>query len=318
MRGSILDVYSFSCELPYRIDFFGDDIDTIRSFEVESQLSHDKLQQVEVVPELATLTEEKVPFLQFLPDDTLLVAKNFLYIHDTVQRVYDEGFSSQALTEQLEGKTEMEQEEIKKELKRETQLITGSQFIEDAGRYVHIEFGNEPTGVPQARIEFNIVPQPLFHKNFELLERSLEDYLLQQYKIYILADSEKQTRRLADIFSDQGKDITFVAVGRTLHEGFADNDLHVCCFTDHQIFDRYHKYNLRSDAARNGKMALTMKELQEMEPGDYIVHVDLGIGRFAGLVRAPIASTNTQPHHPTPSNTKRSSASSMPITTRWM
>jgi len=294
VRGSILDVYSFSCELPYRIDFFGDDIDTIRSFEVESQLSHDKLQHVEVVPELATLTEEKVPFLQFLPDDTLLVAKNFLYIHDTVQRVYDEGFSSQALTEQLEGKTEMEQEEIKKELKREAQLITGSQFIEDAGRYVHIEFGNEPTGVPQARIVFHIVPQPLYHKNFELLERSLEDYLLQQYKIYILADSEKQTRRLADIFSDQGKDITFVAVGRTLHEGFADNDLHVCCFTDHQIFDRYHKYSLKSDKARSGKMALTMKELQEMEPGDYLVHVDYGIGKFAGLVRVPQPKANAE------------------------
>ena len=292
VRGSIIDVYSFSSELPYRIDFFGDDIDTIRSFEVESQLSHGKLQQIEIVPELATLTEEKVPFLQFLPEGTLLAAKNFLYIHDTIQRIYDEGFSSQALTEQLEGKTEVEQEDIKKELKREAQLINGTQFTEDASKFVHIEFGNEPTGSPQATLHFNITPQPLYHKNFELLERSLEDYILQQYKIYILADSEKQTKRLADIFKDQGKDIAFEPIGKTLHEGFVNNDLHICCFTDHQIFDRYHKYSLKSDKARSGKMALTMKELQELEPGDYLVHVDYGIGKFAGLVRVPQPKVN--------------------------
>ena len=292
VRGGILDVYSFSCELPYRIDFFGDEIDTIRSFEVESQLSHGKLQRIEIVPELAELTEEKVPFLQFLPEDTLLVAKNFLYLHDTVQRIYDEGFSSQALAEQLEGKTEVEQENIKKELKRESQLISGSQFTDDSSKFVHIEFGNDPTGIPQARLHFNISPQPLYHKNFELLEKSLEDYLLQQYKIYILADSEKQTKRLADIFKDQGRDIAFKPVGRTLHEGFIDNDLRICCFTDHQIFDRYHKYSLKSDKARSGKMALTMKELQELEPGDYLVHVDYGIGKFAGLVRVPQPKVN--------------------------
>lgn len=295
VRGSILDVYSFSSELPYRVDFFGDEIDTIRTFEVESQLSHGKLDEIEVVPELATLSDEKVPFLQFLPDTAVLAMKDYLYVHDTIQRIYDEGFSSQAITEQIEGKTEVEQDEIRKTLRRESQLITASQFIEDAARFQRIEFGAAPTGTPQMRIEFHIYSQPLYHKNFELLERSLEDYLLRQYKIYILADSAKQTKRLADIFSDQGKDISFEPIDKTVHEGFVDDDLRICCFTDHQIFDRYHKYSLRSDKARAGKMALTMKELQELEPGDYLVHVDYGIGKFAGLVRVPQQRVNNNP-----------------------
>ena len=300
VRGSILDVYSFSSELPFRVDFFGDDIDTIRTFEVESQLSHDKLEQIDIVPELATLTEEKIPFLQFLPDTALLVMKDYIYVHDTIQRIYDDGFSSQAITEQLEGKTEVEQEDIKKELKRESQLITGSMFTDDAAKFSRIEFGSESSILQNSslknksweRLQFNIEPQPLYHKNFELLEKSLEDYLLQQYKIYILADSEKQTKRLADIFKDQKKDIPFEPINKTIHEGFVDKDLRICCFTDHQIFDRYHKYSLKSDKARAGKMALTMKELQELEPGDYLVHVDYGIGKFAGLVRVPQPKVN--------------------------
>ena len=300
VRGSILDVYSFSSELPFRVDFFGDDIDTIRTFEVESQLSHDKLEQIDIVPELATLTEEKIPFLQFLPDSALLVMKDYIYVHDTIQRIYDDGFSSQAITEQLEGKTEVEQEDIKKELKRESQLITGSMFTDDAAKFSRIEFGSESSILQNSslknksweRLRFNIEPQPLYHKNFEWLEKSLEDYLLQQYKIYILADSEKQTKRLADIFKDQKKDIPFEPINKTIHEGFVDKDLRICCFTDHQIFDRYHKYSLKSDKARAGKMALTMKELQELEPGDYLVHVDYGIGKFAGLVRVPQPKVN--------------------------
>ena len=300
VRGSILDVYSFSSELPYRIDFFGNDVDTIRTFEVETQLSKDKKEKVEIVPELATLSEEKIPFLQFLPKDSVLVMKDLLYIHDTIERIYNDGFTAQVLTEQLEGKTETEQNELRKQLQANLQLTTAQQFTDDALNFKRIEFGanrakNEES---KAIIRFNISPQPLFHKNFELLTQSLKDYLLQGYKLYILADSEKQTMRLRDIFDSKGADseaettsvadnIPFMPVNRTIHEGFIDNDLKVCFFTDHQIFDRFHKYSLKSDKARQGKMALTMKELQEMEPGDFLVHVDFGIGKFAGLVRVP-------------------------------
>ena len=324
VRGSIIDVYSFSSELPYRVDFFGDDIETIRTFEVESQLSNEKLKRIEIVPELATLSEEKVPFFHFLPNDAVLAFKDFLYVRDTIEGIYKDGFTSQALVDSLEGKNEVEQQEIEKAFRKESQLITASLFMNDALDFRRIEFGmnhsiNDETmkkGEHRAKINFQTSPQPLFHKNFELLSKTLRDYLLQDYKLYIFADSEKQTIRLRDIFDslssrnlspdsenlsiadsslslnkgDKSRTVEglpFTAVNRTLHEGFVDNTLKVCFFTDHQIFDRFHKYNLKSDKARQGKMALTMKELQEMEPGDFLVHVDFGIGKFAGLVRVP-------------------------------
>jgi transcription-repair coupling factor (superfamily II helicase) len=288
-RGSILDVYSFSCEYPYRIDFFGDDIGSIRTFEVEDQLSKEQREQVEIVPEMAMGVVEKVPFLSFVPKDVLLVTKDFLYVRDAIDRTYQEGFSSQARTEQLESATEMEREEIERQLHRELQLVTGAQFMSDALNFRRIEFGHRPS-VPDASVlRFNISVQPLFHKNFDLLRQSFEDYLSKGYQIYICADSQKQNERLKDIFAEKAS-ITFTPVQNTLHEGFADNDLRICIFTDHQIFDRFHKYNLKSDKARSGKMALTLKEIQQFEIGDYVVHVDHGVGKFGGLVRMPISS----------------------------
>ena len=304
VRGSILDVYSFSCEYPYRIDFFGREIDTIRTFEVQDQLSKDKQSDIEIVPELATSATEKISFLKFLPSDTVLVAKDFAYIHDVIEHVYAEGFSRQAVTERLEGATEMEQKQIMSELNKEKSLITPYQFTEDAATFRRIEFGMNAgkTGVMATQkakkydvLKFKITPQPLFHKNFDLLVDTFENYILKGYKLYILADSDKQTQRLKDIFADmdsqKARSIAFEPVNRTLHEGFTDDALKLCFFTDHQIFDRYHKYNLKSDGARAGKMALTMKELQEMEPGDFIVHVDFGIGKFGGLVRVPAGNS---------------------------
>ena len=292
VRGSIMDVYSFSSEWPFRIDFFGNEIDTIRTFEVQDQLSRDKRDTVEIVPELARMTDEKMPLTSFLPSDTILVVKDMMYLRDTVSQIYKDGFSSQAITERLEGATEAEQDQIMRDMRRENQLVSGTRFAEETEAFRRVEIGHKPTGTPDATIKFNITPQPLFHKNFDLLTRSLEDYRLMGYKLYIFADSEKQTKRLRDIFDSEeikarDYDIKFEPVDKTLHEGFADNDLHVCFFTDHQIFDRFHKYSLRSDTAHSGKMALTMKELQEMEPGDFIVHVDFGIGKFGGLVRVP-------------------------------
>ncbi|MCI6106101.1 MAG: transcription-repair coupling factor [Prevotella sp.] len=359
MRGSIIDVYSYSSELPFRIDFFGDEVDTIRTFEVADQLSKDSKQQVRIVPELAQLTEEKQPFTSLLPEDALLVMKDRLYLCSTIEKIYNDGFSQQAMTERLEGATEVEQQQIMRDMRKENNLVSPSKFREEICRFRLVEFGAQPTVTPQVSIEFHISPQPLFHKNFSLLTQTLDDYLLQGYRLYILADSEKQTQRLRDIFDSeelqqmrrnrehslsanhnsqlptlnsqlsnsqlnnsqlsnsqlsnsssaepttqhstfntqhstfntQHSTLPFTPVNRTLHEGFADNDLRLCFFTDHQIFDRFHKYNLKSDAARTGKMALTMKELQEMEPGDFIVHVDFGIGKFGGLVRVPVGDS---------------------------
>ena len=289
VRGSILDVYSYSCEYPYRIDFFGDDIDSIRTFEVEDQLSKDQRTQVEIVPELVG-TEDKVPFLSFLPKETLIVIKDYYYVRDAIDRTYQEGFSAQAKAEQMSGATEMEQREIEQQMRKELQLITGARFVEDAGTFRRIEFGHRPSAPDFTALQFHITVQPLFHKNFDLLTKSFEDYLLQGYQIYILADSQKQNERLKDIFAEMAKDIVFTPVDKTLHEGFVDDDLRICFFTDHQIFDRFHKYNLKSDKARSGKMALTLKEIQQFEIGDYVVHVDHGVGKFGGLVRMPVTT----------------------------
>ena len=285
LRGSILDIYSYSSELPFRVDLFGDDIDSIRTFEVETQLSKDKCQQVTIVPELVAV-EEKMPFLSFLPKDTLLVVKDFLYVRDAIDRIYQEGFSDQALTERMEGATEQEQHEILQQMRKESQLIRGQQFTSEAIEFRRVEIGHRPSGLPDATIEFHVSPQPQFHKNFDLLQQSLEQYLADGYQLCILADSKKQLERLRDIFAEKGS-VLFDSVEKTLHEGFADNDLRLCVFTDHQIFDRYHKYSLTSDKARSGKVALTLKEIQQFEVGDYVVHVDHGIGKFGGLVRMP-------------------------------
>ena len=286
LRGSILDVYSYSSEFPYRIDLFGDDIDSIRTFEVDTQLSKDKCEQIEIVPELGVVEENKVSFLSFLPENTLMVVKDFLYVRDAIDRIYQEGFSQQALTERMEGATEQEQQDIMKEMRKELQLISGPQFGREAVAFRRVEMGHRPSGLPDATIAFHVSPQPQFHKNFDLLQESLERYLVDGYRLCILADSRKQLDRLQDIFAEKGT-ILFDPVEKTLHEGFADNDLKLCVFTDHQIFDRFHKYNLRSDKARSGKVALTLKEIQQFEVGDYVVHVDHGIGKFGGLVRMP-------------------------------
>lgn len=297
LRGSIVDVYSYSSELPYRIDFFGDEIDTIRTFSVEDQLSQDRKTQVEIVPELASLETEKVSFLHFLPDDALIVMKDERFVFDMIQRIYNEGFSIQAMTERMEGATELEQEHIRQEMNRENVLCKPTVFADELSRFQTVSLTNTVTDSSRSDttiISFHITPQPLYHKNFDLLRQSLEDYQLQGYHLYILADSEKQQQRLRDILNDMTADDAterlgnhLVAVDRTVHEGFVDDDLKACFFTDHQIFDRFHKYNLKSDKARAGKMALTMKELQEMQPGDYLVHVDLGIGKFGGLIKVP-------------------------------
>ena len=287
LRGSILDVYSFSCEYPYRIDFFGEDIDSIRTFEVEDQLSREQRDKIEIVPELVTI-DDKVSFLSFVPKNTILVTKDYHYVRDAIDRVYQEGFSSQARMEQMEQATEMERREIERLMHKESQLITGAQFMADADTFRRIEFGHRPSVLPDATQRFNITVQPLFHKNFDLLKQAFESYQQKGYQIYILADSQKQNERLKEILDSLSSDDNppvFTPVDKTLHEGFVDDDLRVCFFTDHQIFDRFHKYNLKSDKARSGKMALTLKEIQQFEIGDFVVHVDHGVGKFGGLVR---------------------------------
>ena len=293
VRGSILDVYSYSSEYPFRIDFFGDEIDTLRTFEVETQLSLKKRKQVEIVPELAQADHEQLTsFLHLLPEETLIVTKDLHYVADRIGKIFDEGFSKSAQTEQMEGKSEVEQEAIRQQMLAETKLIGRGKFLTDALGFRRIETGSSPTHTAEAVITCETTPQPLFHKNFDLLLQTLRDDAAGGKRVFILADSQKQNDRLREIFASKvsesgGAPVAFTPVERTLHEGFNDETLGLALYTDHQIFDRFHKYTLRSDKAKQGKMALTMKELREMEPGDFVVHVDFGIGKFAGLVRVP-------------------------------
>ena len=280
LRGSIIDVFSFSGEYPFRIDFFGDEVDSIRTFEVESQLSRERKDEVCIVPELnVSGNGEFVPFFEFVPQDTLLAVKDFLWVRDRMDAVHAEAVSPQAAAAAEDGADDL------RNIVRH--LVDGAGFARYALGFRRVEFGRKPAVEPQATLTFDTHAQPIFHKNFELVSSCLTDFAENGYTLYICTDSEKQAKRLKDIFEERGDRIPFVYVSKTLHEGFTDNTLKRCFFTDHQIFDRFHKYSLRSDRARGGKVALTLKELSRFEPGDYVVHIDHGIGKFAGLVRLP-------------------------------
>lgn len=286
VRGSIIDVFSFSSEYPYRIDFFGNDVESIRTFEVDSQLSKEKKESIVIVPDLAVTGKVTTSFLDFIPKDTTLAMRDFLWLRERIQVVHDESLTPQALASQ--------EAEENGGITLEGKLIDGSEFTVRALDFRRMEFGNKPTGTPDATLTFHTTAQPIFHKNFDLVAESFKEYLNRGYALYICSDSTKQTDRIKAIFEDRGDRIQFTAVERTLHEGFADDTLKLCLFTDHQLFDRFHKYNLKSDKARSGKVALSLKELNQFTPGDYVVHTDHGVGRFSGLVRIPNGDTTQE------------------------
>ncbi|MBR2154189.1 MAG: transcription-repair coupling factor [Bacteroidaceae bacterium] len=279
MRGSIVDIYSYANETPYRLDFFGDEIDSIRTFDVQSQLSQEKVETMTVVPELNLTETDYVSFLEFLPKDTVVVSHDLVYVCEKVEQIYKEGFSAQAFTEDkaLGQGNDMLKEHV---------MLQGEAFVKGVSAFRLVELRAQG-----GDIQFNTLPQPLFHKNFDLVKQEFLRLQSEGYGICIFADSEKQIERLRDIFSSMGNEefeqIRFEPVNKAIHEGFVDVSQKRCYFTDHQLFDRYHKYNLKSDKARKGKVALTLKEIQQFELGDYVVHMDHGIGRFGGLVRVP-------------------------------
>ena len=292
IRGSIVDVYSFSNENPYRIDFFGDEVDSIRTFDIVSQLSDEKMEMALIVPDLLQQKNQYISLLSFLPEDTLIVAKNLDYVADKIGVISEEGFSRQAslsLTlpsrEGTEGENRKQRldtsflssrEEFEQDVAGKRKVLIGVHEVKDVNKYIKVSFSTEV--------------QPLFHKNFELVTSAFEQLLEDGYTLNIFADNDKQIRRLEEIFDANRKGSTLVVfnpVPIAIHEGFTDHVTKQCYFTDHQLFDRYHKYSLKSDKARRGKVALTLKEIQQFEIGDYVVHIDHGVGKFGGLVRVP-------------------------------
>lgn len=276
MRGSILDVFSFSYEFPYRIDFFGNEVETIRSFDVETQLSKEKLDSIYIVPEMTKGNRTNSSLLDSLPSETLLASKDMAWVKERIGSIWNE----EPITGDEESFANIEQLRAK--------LITGEDFLHAALGFCRFHFGTRPTGVADATLTFSMEAQPIYHKNFDLVSESFHKYLEDGYTLYILSDVEKQATRIRAIFEDRGDDIPFTSVNKTIHEGFADETLRVCLFTDHQLFDRFHKFNLKSDKARSGKLSLSLKELNQFTTGDYIVHIDHGIGQFGGLVRTEV------------------------------
>ena len=273
-RGSILDVFSFSSEYPYRLDFFGDEIETIRSFEVESQLSKERFTDIRIVPELGKRQSNNATVFDLLPKNTIIGLENIQWIESRIESVFRDEMSIQ-----------IDQKEVDFV---KADLITNTEFAASIKSFKQIRFNRNVQELEDASIDFKTSVQPLYHKNFDLISESAHNYLDNGYTLYILSDSQKQQKRLFHIFEDRDDHIPFNSINKTLHEGFSDETLKICCFTDHQIFDRFHKYNLRSDKARTGKIALTLKEINQLQPGDYVVHIDHGIGKFAGLVRMRI------------------------------
>ena len=251
VRGGIVDVYSFAHDIPVRIDFFGDEVDSIREFELETQLSKNKVDSVDIVGSHSE-EEDMTTILAYLPEETLWVSNDFGLMRYKFRSSEVQEFRS-----------------------------SGEEFFEEA---MTLELREKSSFDRHEKVAFDTLPQPTFNKNFELLIDDLKQRMSEGYKIYILADQVKQTDRLKAIFDDQESGIQFIAIDHTLHEGFIDHGAKICCYTDHQIFERYHRVTLRSENARRGKAIITLKEINQLQVGDYVVHVDHGIGQFAGLV----------------------------------
>ncbi len=286
IRGSIIDIYSYSNENPFRIDFFGDEVESIRTFDIETQLSNSPLESVTILPDLANRRysdQEDIPITGFLDASTRIWLDSPHRILDKAEDIY-----KKILKKNLQGEDLQEGQE----LPNPDTMVAPGLLKEQLAALPQIRWGSQARKKDRdTEVTFKTSPQPVFKKNFDLLEQDLEDHLANGYQIFILSDNPRQLERLSQIFKDRGKDLNYQEINHSLHEGFIDHDLKICVYTDHQIFDRYHKFSLRTDKARAARQSLSIKELTRLNPGDYVVHIDHGIGRFGGLI-----TTDTQGH----------------------
>lgn len=253
VRGGIIDIYSYSHDDPYRIDFFGNQIDSIRTFDIETQLSDKRVNTIDIVgnQESAADSQHTASLLHYLPKQTYWVSNDWSVVNYKIDSL---------------------------EFRVNNQHL--SQYLETIDT---IEIATKSYFTSYSKIEFNTLPQPIFHKNFELLQQDIDAKIQDGYRVYICAEQKKQLDRLEAIL-----ETAFIPVQGTLHAGFVDNDLKICCYTDHEIFERYHRVTLRSENARRGKAVITLKEINQLQLGDYVVHSDHGIGQFGGLVTTTV------------------------------
>jgi transcription-repair coupling factor (superfamily II helicase) len=280
VRGSIIDVFSYANENPYRIDFFGDEVESIRSFDVETQLSKGKVDTFSIVASQSD--EVETTLFAYLPENTNLVFRHEDWVYEKFHALWNE---EPTLTNE-ETFSSIEQIRAFLTPEKEARKLTS--------KYSKIHLSTPPSTIFNSQFSiFNFTTEPQFsyHKNFDLVAFSFKEFLEKDYTLYILSNNEKQIRRIESIFEDRGDNIRFTPILQTLHEGFIDHAAKICLFTDHQLFDRFHKYNLKSEKARSGKLALSLKELQQFQLGDFLVHIDHGVGKFGGLVRTDINGT---------------------------
>ena len=278
IRGGIMDVFSFADDTPYRLEFFGDEVESIRKFDPATQLSIEKTSQLVILPNVQKkiLQEGRENFLSYLSSETTIWLKNTELVASVLDAEFEKAQEQYAKLKS-----------ILNHLPPEKQYITGDVFKKQAGEFRLVNFGTTaPTGQAQT-FQANQSPQPVFNKNFELLIKNLNENSAQGFQNLIYSNNEKQIERLQRIFSDIGKDVSFEPVVTELAEGFTDKDLKICCYTDHQIFERYHRFYLKEGYKKN-KEALTIKELNSLEPGDYVTHIDHGIGKFSGLEKIDV------------------------------
>jgi transcription-repair coupling factor (superfamily II helicase) len=274
VRGSLIDVFSFAGDEPVRLDFFGDEIEAIRYFDIETQLTLSNPDEISIIPDIQQKLneEERIELYNFLPDNTLYLFDDLRFCAERINQII-ENTSSQIL------------KELKKENVNQL-VINGDEVFDAMQKYTTIEL-NAQSGLKETLLfNFDTSLQPAFNKNFDLVAAQLNDYKAKGYTNYLLSDNQEQIERLNAIFHDREIKSDFIPIHKTIKEGYIDHNLKIACFTDHQIFDRFHKFQLKTGFTK--RESLTIAELTNLHPGDYVVHIDHGIGKFGGLHKVEI------------------------------
>ncbi|WP_369820287.1 DEAD/DEAH box helicase [Tenacibaculum sp. SG-28] len=280
VRGGIIDVFSFSNDIPYRIEFFGDEIDSIRSFDVETQLSKEKLKKVSIIPNIEnkTLQEHRESFLKYIPNDSVVLVRNSTQLNNRLDAFFDKATTAFAA--------------LSKELKHaqpKTLFCNGTEITTQLQTFTiaEISFRSElKSENPEKDVRFHMKPQPSFNKQFNLLIDNLKENDAKGFSNFILCANDKQVQRFQDIFNDADQTVPYQALVFPLYQGFVDEEAKIACYTDHEIFERYYKFRLKNGYAK--KQSITLQELTKLEVGDYVTHIDHGVGKFGGLQKIDV------------------------------
>jgi transcription-repair coupling factor (superfamily II helicase) len=292
VRGGIIDIYSFGNEKPYRIELFGNDVDSIRIIDPESQLSERRLLQVNIIPNVDTHFEEedKVSLFDFLPENTVVWIQDQELTREHLLTAEED--LNLFLQSQTESKKQEDEEKLEKKNVSADDFIKPEEFEDGLKKRHAIHFGlsvgnSSPNGGGwEGAIEFNTKQQPAFNRQFDFLMKDLKSWESKGFELNLFAENPKQLERLYSIFNDLKEEIHFNPIATSIHEGFIDEDLKIVCYTDHQIFQRYHKYKVKQ--AYNKSKALTLRALRELQPGDYVTHIDHGVGTYSGLQKIEV------------------------------